>query len=416
MITKTKPAGMEVARSWWKSKVGSAERTQPFPQGSNTITYENGPSHLNGRPIWKPCIHTWQNRIVETPYVYHTPNEDPRYSETGSFSMLALNISQAHLSVGTPANVSMGNAVRNFTNEVYGAIPKSFLALESLAGLLGGKSIIKTSSEVLRAVTQFFGDVSFKQAMQLLKAAAGFDLGRKFSVQSSVNDIVAGISLCEGYVAYCDKLSRRHDMPRRYRVTTRNANRAAAQLNPPEWSGYSTWGQCYSTPIKFSKETVNEKSVTIFGEYNVHYPQSFWSRSNYYISRLGLDRPMSTIWAIIPMSFVLDYFVSVQTLMDELDNELNRSLVNVIALGPQWVCSNTSLRTTWRLPSGVCGYNGGRTYPLGTHAESGFSITTGTFIRKPLDYINLRDAWSETSDLTLHQQSTLSELALQLLL
>lgn len=206
-------------------------------------------------------------------------------------------------------------------------------------------------------------------------------------------------------------------MPRRYRVTTRNANRATEQLRPPEWSGYSTWGQCYATPIKCSKETINEKSITIFGEYNVHYPQSFWSRSNYYISRLGLDRPMSTIWAIIPMSFVLDYFVSVQTLMDELDNELNRSLVSVIALGPQWMCSNTSLRTTWRVPSGVCGYNGGTPSALmGDHSPCGLKKTTSTFIRKPLDYINLRDAWSETSDLTLHQQSTLSELALQLLL
>lgn len=89
-----------------------------------------------------------------------------------------------------------------------------------------------------------------------------------------------------------------------------------------------------------------QKQIQLKQVLHIQYPENYFSRANYAIKSLGLDQPMSTIWAIIPMSFVVDYFIGVQSLATSVDQWLNTGDLGIREFGSAWLIQHELKRAT----------------------------------------------------------------------
>lgn len=414
-MLKTTPAQQIQCYSSWD---GSVQRCTTVNQGGSFIEYDDG-SRINsdGSPHWKHCFHKVDGLYSFTPYTYQTYRSDGSLAESGSFHPASCNalmywLDYQYNQCDTPT-LNFSELARDFTNEIYGEVKTGFLSLEDVAGLIGGKSIFKSARSAVESLINIVGPRrSFKQAA---KDLAGLDLGRKFSVNATFNDVVKALDFNSTFESYRRKLADRQDTWRLYKRSVTDKTSTAPRTVVPWWSGFATYGQCYNTST-YEVSCTAEAQLSFFGWYKVHYPKKYFSRINYSTKYYGLDKPLSTIWAIIPMSFVVDYFISVQTILDELDHELNRSEVSVAQIGDNWACQRVRRSSVASMKPGICGYDGGVNPDLrGHHTGMRASYETSEFKRYPLVLPDLRSAWASTGALTVTQKTTLTELLMQLL-
>ena len=415
-MRKATPAHTIQCTSSWG---GQLRESRNCYQGATYIEYEDG-SRINsdGSPHWKRCTHVMKEHYDFMPYTWTSYRADGSFAESGSFHPLFCNGSDLWNELYgswygcTAPTLNKSEVARGFMNEVYGEVKTGFLSLEDVAGLVGGKSIFKSARSAVESLINIVGPRrSFRQAA---KDLAGLDLGRKFSVNATFNDVVKALDFNNTFESYRQKLRNRQDIWRLYKYSATQRVSTPTISRPASWPGHATWGQCYNTSA-YTIGCTGLAQSTLYGWYKVHYPKKYFSRTNYSLKYYGLDKPLSTIWAIVPMSFVVDYFVSVQTILDELDHELNRSEVNVAQIGSNWVCNKTEVRAIASMKPGICGFNGGLDYPRGYHSGMRVELTTSKFERYPLTLPDLRSAWASTGALSVTQKTTLTELFMQLL-
>lgn len=74
------------------------------------------------------------------------------------------------------------------------------------------------------------------------------------------------------------------------------------------------------------------RTTTLTSYWHADYDISDFNATKLMLQSIGFATPLSTAWDVIPFSFLLDYFISVQNSLRELDTRLNKGL-NCLTIG-----------------------------------------------------------------------------------
>lgn len=421
MLVKSGDAFGRPEYSSWSSwdqyngtSVGPGHSALTPVQGAFYLEYEPGPrKNADGSPHWKECHHEKGVFYEYKPLEASSVNRYGRRT-VGVLGSWFTNLCQGVGSyasegfLGLPPFPSLATTYQDHLNEIYGQVKPSMLSMENLASLFGGKSLFKTTETALRALLalNLRNAKTFKEA---IKALAGLDLAKSFSVDSTARDIESTINLFEGWRQHIAKLRARQSADYMLYKTTRSNQTSESQTC--EWV-YNDTGvlpsALFPANMWFNEKRTSVASVTTFTQAKVRYTQDTLSVINYLQGSLGLNRPLSSIWAIIPMSFLLDYVVSIQTLCDELDSTLNRSnaVQEMLQIGDTWSCYKTDVSVDCQCPPGTCN-------ETGTHNGCGVVIRSTKFDRTPMSLSSVYAGWSDVGQVTASKAATVAEIAFQ---
>lgn len=385
--------------------------------GGFSLTYDRGPKHnADGSPFWKNCDHIKDSDTTYSPYVFSVSHPSLQcWGSLNGYANTLLCGSGSYLVKMLPyqALPSIATTYNDHLNEIYGQVKPCMLGIENLAGLFSGKSLYRSAEVGIRALLRTVvngNKTSFKDAV---KAFMGLDLAIQFSVKATISDIEQSLSLFEGWTNHIKKLRERQGSGVLMYKTSKSNQDSDEQLHTWGWSNGGELPQ-YAMPqsLQFEETRKASSTTTLFTRAKVRYSEDTLSVINYMQGALGLNRPLSSIWAIIPLSFLLDYVVSIQTLCDELDSQLNRdtAVQSMLLVDQTWVTQVTKSTSTCTLPKGVCGYS-----PYwGSHEQVVVERTRSVFSRHPLSLGSVYSGWSAVGQVTPRKAATVAEIAFQI--
>jgi hypothetical protein len=260
----------------------------------------------------------------------------------------------------------------------------NLLILEDLAGLVSGKSLIKSitgvanASQLLarsitsgRRLTKAFGRKAslydmWLSSKELVRQIIGLHLGYRFSFRTTLNDFATSCTFGAEFGEYLSQIRKRNNSGfLRYEKRIQSTN----EDEPTVYSKRDVYSQMFQrsdhlrtlyvpsghqrefedriTPAKLSRRSGVE--ATAFVQARVRYPFSYGTLSHFLTSKFGLDKPLTTLWAIVPCSFLVDYLLNVQEALTYVDNKLNDYLVQTNILSA-WVCNKTFREAEFFMP------------------------------------------------------------------
>jgi hypothetical protein len=373
--------------------------------GDNKITYEEGPRYIrvDGKQMcnWKRCNHDrgefrsgltyhlsqwgwWRSQNYEYAFDWY----DCPVVGYSSFGLSSYS--------GTiPPSSIVDELQEEVWADVAGRANEYLLSLEDFAGFFSGKSLWKGITGVAGAVNgvakaiadcrklgRAFGWknsiynmwISSKEAV---RQALGLRLGYRFSFKTTLNDIVKAVDFGRDFGQFAREITKRNsseflryskratvsgdpsivlydDAALEARFLSSSPNSAAKRyfINP---YGDTTGAVRRQLPVARVLKRGGRTAVA-FVKARVRYPVDYATMSHYYQGRFGLDKPLTTLWAIVPLSFVVDYLFNVQDALTYVDNKLNDYLV-ATNIGSAWVCNTTFRESVLDIPEATMSYN-----------------------------------------------------------
>lgn len=357
--------------------------TTSYNAGENKIVYGEGPKYLRidgGMQCnWKPCVHSRGFYISGLTADLKTE----MISDNGAFWLQNYNwygcpvaLYSGYTLDATGRLLPPSSLVDDLMAEVYqdiaGRTNEYLLSLEDFAGLFSGKSLWKgirgvagainglaKATSDCRKLAKAFGWKSSLYNMWLssketVRQALGLRLGYRFSFKTTLNDIVKAVEFGHGFGQFAAQITKRNsseflrysktatvyaDEDRRY-YEGHDASRYFLRYSPNN-SAKSYFSDARNE--SYFKATISRRggrSAVAFAKARVRYPVDYLTMSHYYQGRFGLDKPLTTLWAIVPLSFVVDYLFNVQDALTYVDNKLSDYLV-ATNISSAWVSNKT---------------------------------------------------------------------------
>jgi hypothetical protein len=180
-----------------------------------------------------------------------------------------------------------------------------------------------------------------------VRQAIGLHLGYRFSFKTTLNDIAKAVDFGYGFGRYLQQMQNRNSRRvLRYEKHGQNTNTVEESLTAEDVSrklfttspdiNFKRWFYSpVSAPTSFYDSLPGGKisrragfKATAWAYASVHYPMEYLTMKHYLEGRFGLNKPLTTLWAIVPLSFVVDYLFNVQDALTYVDNKLNDYLVS----------------------------------------------------------------------------------------
>jgi hypothetical protein len=312
------------------------------------------------------------------------------------------------------------------------------LLLEDVAGFVGGGSLWKsitsfasasrktaTTITKLRKIAARFGAkrslyTIWQSAWEQLQALAGLRLGYRFSFKTTLNDVVQTCGMIDEFALYAAKLKWRNAESQRRLLRFRQTesdyqvhHRATLTGGQIHWiSG----GPTASRPSTLTITGSTRSKATAYAWGRVQYPSDFLGMKHFLEGYFGLGKPLTTLWAIVPLSFLVDYLVPVQDFFSVLDYKL--TTYNVFAdIAGAWILPSWESRVDVDVPDQL-GYERGSGW-LPSEIHGGHtSLSTGAFRRSPANVGSIADGLSsliQGNVRTIQKLGTGLEIGVQLL-
>jgi hypothetical protein len=327
MITKTKPASTKrvmTGSGIWRIQAeypNGYQYSEPdygtIRSGADTITYEDGPKYTRDHHCnWKACHHTkvnvheglsgstyydiykrytcWANTWwVEqyTNFNYSSYCSGNLTAPSGAFDYAALAGCVDQLDLNCRESVLLYSGILQ-------AVP-----------LVGGA--MKFTSVLNRVARKFRKDFLRKPFSTVLKSAIQADFIDRFVIGPTLDD-ARRFADATNYVL-------------RVLQTARERNAAPTALESSTMVTYdderveiaaSTYQQ---HEIRSHKRYVESKAFLYL---DVSYDVSAVSPIQLWANRVGLTRPLDSVWDLVPFSFVLDYFTRAGDFISQLGDEM----------------------------------------------------------------------------------------------
>lgn len=382
---------------------------------TNRIEYEEGPAHdRTGATNWKSCTHTWLAARSPAPFEYdawHTsfPGTSKTYNVAYyplGYNSLREMAASAYARVKPRTSAEMLHAAQYVME---GRLNQTLLPITDLVQLVrkvdGLGSIDALFTSILapfRAKPKSFGD--------LVKKVSGADLARKFGFSTLWNTITDSLQIGKVVDNHLRKLERiQNSQQRNFKVSvtdnvidrTGTTNVGSYRSNRSVIAADYTAGALCQTSIHFRT--------------SVRYDTSDALRTRLAWDALGLSNIFSTAWDLMPLSFVIDWFVQVQRFAAQMDSYYFHTvpLERLTELQDVWI---TSTRKGYvdldKFYGFTNGSNAGR-----VHGSPTYRIEYGEFRRYPVDN-GAMSLWLPSlkvggTSLTLAQNITGLELLVQ---
>lgn len=382
---------------------------------TNTITYEEGPAHLrDGATNWKACTHYWAinpKRGSVTGKVWNSQDSRPPISAVwylpGSLQFYQSKAQSATSRV-TPRTDSEMLHEAQYVME--GRLNQTLLPITDLIQLVKKVDGLSSGNALLTSLLAPFRTKP-KNLSELIKKAAGADLARKFGVQTlwkTITDTIQQGAVVEKHLRRLERIQ--NSQQRNFKVSV--LDRWSGESGTGDFGG-SPWGHIL---VRADYQVGSLAETSIHFRTSVRYDTSDALRTRLVWDALGLSNIFSTAWDLMPLSFVVDWFVRVQEFANRLDSYYFHTvpLERMTELQDVWVTStvkgyvkfhNFTPRPRYQFRASI------------DDPAIEISLETGRFNRHPVDY-GTTNAWLPSlrvggSGLTLAQNLTGLELMVQ---
>jgi hypothetical protein len=399
-----------------------------FDAGRKSITYEVGPRRIeiDGRKVsaWKWCVADTSARWVHEPctYTFHQVDNNASWLhdtyQYGSISLLPwrLNVKTSSNWPTYPSAIDRTQVYSDVWAKIAQRTNSSLLSLEDFAGFMSGRSLwsairsvgshtnmlAKTIRDLRRVKRHFGGRESLYQLWQSAKAelcsVLGLHLGYRFSFKTTLHDLDQACTWASEFDSYVRSIATRQGGE----YLPYSSSKVAVNENVETISPYLVSQMCYGfgnysyfnwivpPPATIRYQAVRKLSVLAYAK--VRYTTDRATVRRYLERQLGLDRPLSTLWAIVPLSFVIDYLIPVQDLASYFDNWLSDYDV-CTQFSSAWALETRYMQAICDFPS--FSQNGETSrYPVRLFESSGARcVYTGErhFERYPIPVTDIRD-------------------------
>lgn len=404
MITKSTPNHSFTLLGKWGTD-SSQRNTYKYYSGSSSISYDQGPRHTSdGLPYWKNCDHVktnWLHPGWSLGFGQNRWNEAfaiPLYGPASWLNFHLPTSGQEEL-VSQP---SIKEAAQGLMSDIEAGVPSSFLLFEDVAGgLISSSALAYNISALFANLVNLFGPKrSFRNVWQSLRMLSCADLGFKFGIKATTHDIGTCCTAVSNYTDWVRRNKALNSKPAATYAGTSTSKQTSRFVE--EVRQYSSGWPTSAIPGTTAIVRTRQKQIQLKQVLHIQYPGNYFSRANYAIKSLGLDQPMSTIWAIIPMSFVVDYFVGVQSLATSVDQWLNTGDLGIREFGSAWLIQHELKLAT----ADVLKYGNDRSAKSSTA-----SIESSSFSRHPFG--GSLFGYVRPSGFNIRRGVTCAELALQ---
>lgn len=323
MPVKTRPASSTSVLS--RTTVDTSGRTTnvytKLVSGSDTISYDGGPKYLNGALNWKSCLHTSEDVLTGGPILvgnvqehhYRYPDRTQRHFQAtyafpsptsslpalpdGSFDPQCVANCLSQIDLNSTENVLLYSGVIQ-------AVP-----------LVG--SVLKLSSILNTAARRFGKSLRKKPFTTAVKTLISADFVDRFVISPMLDD-AHRFQAATDYVLNVINTARE-----------RNAHRFAVEneltsSSVGAWSTTSTFGICGGR-IRATREErkgtmLRSKAVILL---EARYDMMAVDPLKVWAQRVGLTRPLDSVWDLVPFSFVIDYFTRAGDFISALSDEMS---------------------------------------------------------------------------------------------
>lgn len=398
IITKTEPIHHEMTvfsgkthyhypngSGWDQSWTDAFNTTYP----AESISYERGPKYIrvdgHVKCNWKQCVHT--GKVKPFPAVEGYQHNFKAANPVGglSYESTMSNFRPAQWSDFTypspppPEPIDLTDLANRMWTDLAGRCNEGLLTMEDLAGLISGKSlwsgirgIAQAVSDMGRAVSKAkrlkraFGAKAslydcWTKSKELVRQIVGGHLAYRFSFKTTLNDICQGFELANQFQAAVNKLQMRNSsnylMYSKDWQSSKEAKLVYASDDARRHLFYAGRNpkSLFMPPTGFdippvTCSTFTEQRARVYASAKVRYPAEYLTLKHYVQNWAGLDKPLTTIWAIVPLSFVVDYLLNVQDTLTYVDNKLNDYGIYV-DIRDAWCLTSTSTRYQMAIPA-----------------------------------------------------------------
>jgi hypothetical protein len=167
----------------------------------------------------------------------------------------------------------------------------------------------------------------------VIKAALSADLARKFALEPTIADIKNLISSFDGCLKMLDKLQNGHPF-RVYGSSQRTGT------NSYDFTGYPYTKYWWGNAQSFKKKVITWAMIrytnplgSLFGSDWTETTRNIMSRKRAIEEYYRLNAPVRTAWELMPLSFVVDWFIDLGSWLDRFDGKISDLPYEVIASG-----------------------------------------------------------------------------------
>lgn len=313
MKTKTYPS-RQVKYEWAMNEFwGSVyPNYRTYSTGTSTITYGEG-RKVNGHWPWKPCYHTCNNYVVSAvagsgsrslEYPYGTMKStwtDVDIASPGSISDPGWDESILQ-GITNQLDLNKGESVLLYSGVIQ-AVP-----------LVGG--VLKLSSILNKAARNLSKSFKRKPFTTVVKSLISLDFIDRFVVSPMLDD-ARKFQDAVDYALRVIQTARERSAHSFALSSERNATLKESV------STYATRTTSISPYTVYEVKTTSSIADKAFALLEARYdldavtPMKIWAR------RVGLTRPLDSVWDLVPFSFVIDYFTRAGDFISALSDEMS---------------------------------------------------------------------------------------------
>lgn len=220
----------------------------------------------------------------------------------------------------------------------------SVLAYSTIVQLfpLGGQLL--RANHVLRKIAkQLSRDMRRKPFSTVIKSAISLDFINRFVVQTTLDDLHKVATSVDYVLSVIERARAREASPTAYKFDQADERVEYDQSRVLADAGANIKGTVREKRVAFRKQQLH---VLALAKYNLSEvsPLQLWA------NRVGLTKPLGSMWDLVPFSFVVDYFFRAGEFIDTLENQytsIDGLVGKVQSIEGAWLTENYGYHTSY---------------------------------------------------------------------
>lgn len=382
----------------------------------NTISYEGGARfNPDGKSIWKYCVHRshlgperWNLRwrSLYTSPVYQDRRCVTYFPDGAQQTIKTLNSVVERVKPLTDAEL-LHEAEHKFAQVAF----RTYMPITDLVQLSRKVDGLGPIDALFTSLLAPFRGV--KTLAQLIKASAGADLAWKFAVKPTIASILDCLQAGKRVDEQLKKLAKRDQSMQDNFVVTVNRSTPEHLVSSDSWlAGNGSSSYCVKGDVY---ERVDDLTKIHF-RCRTNGSTSDGRRTRLLWDSLGLTNLFTTAWDLVPLSFVVDWFVNVSRFLSQLDNYYFHAqpLEKLTEINDVWVTEFVKASRIYKNARGVSDSGLTNTVYAG---QGDYTLSAQYFRRRPINPTTAR-LWLPSLQvggrgITLAQMTTGLELLVQ---
>lgn len=317
MITKSKSGSRWVREELFRAD-GSHSVSYADQAWSDTISYEPGPRRLNGRCVWKACVHDAYLPPVDRLTYSVERRYDWYYVDAFRLDMVPPGMSIP--SESQVPDVSYLPTLQSLFDGLYDQINlncrESVLlysgiaqAIPMVGGALHGVSLLN------RAAQKLAKDFKRKPFTTVVKSLISLDFIDRFVISPTLDDMRKFADATDYVLRVLNTAQvRNSELATAFDFELGETVRESSSDFSFDGWGFRTIGK--HTDVSRVKSKIRMLAKVVYRDQAID-PIKLWA------TRVGLTKPLESAWDLIPFSFVIDYFTRAGDFISHVSEELS---------------------------------------------------------------------------------------------